>query len=80
MYDHLIQRFSSPLDKLKVLAYKVHTNKCIHFSIQPATIKNNFHYQVPVSQLLGDGSMAAVRFWHDQLFAKPAKHGGCVAW
>ncbi len=28
------------------------------------------------SQLLGGG----VRFWHDQLFCKPAKHGGVVAW
>ncbi|MCA9024516.1 MAG: phytanoyl-CoA dioxygenase family protein [Planctomycetaceae bacterium] len=31
---------------------------------------------VPASQLL-DG---AVRFWHDQLFCKPAHHGGVVAW
>lgn len=31
---------------------------------------------VPASQLLeGD-----VRFWHDQLFCKPARHGGVVAW
>jgi ectoine hydroxylase-related dioxygenase (phytanoyl-CoA dioxygenase family) len=22
----------------------------------------------------------AVRFWHDQLFCKPARHGGVVAW
>jgi ectoine hydroxylase-related dioxygenase (phytanoyl-CoA dioxygenase family) len=29
------------------------------------------------SQLLGDVS---VRLWHDQLFCKPAKHGGVVAW
>ena len=28
------------------------------------------------SQLLG----GPVRFWHDQLFCKPAKHGGVVAW
>jgi len=28
-------------------------------------------------QLLGN---KAVRFWHDQLFCKPAKHGGVVAW
>jgi ectoine hydroxylase-related dioxygenase (phytanoyl-CoA dioxygenase family) len=28
------------------------------------------------SQLLG----GAVRFWHDQLFCKPAQHGGVVAW
>jgi ectoine hydroxylase-related dioxygenase (phytanoyl-CoA dioxygenase family) len=31
---------------------------------------------VPASQLL-DGP---VRFWHDQLFCKPARHGGVVAW
>ncbi|WP_109489315.1 phytanoyl-CoA dioxygenase family protein [Occallatibacter savannae] len=31
---------------------------------------------VAASQLL-DG---AVRFWHDQLFCKPAHHGGVVAW
>jgi hypothetical protein len=29
------------------------------------------------SQLLGNKS---VRFWHDQLFCKPAKQGGVVAW
>lgn len=29
------------------------------------------------SQLLGN---VPVRFWHDQLFCKPAKHGGVVAW
>ncbi len=30
----------------------------------------------PASQLLG----GAVRLWHDQLFCKPAHHGGVVAW
>jgi hypothetical protein len=30
----------------------------------------------PASQLLGGD----VRFWHDQLFSKPARHGGVVAW
>jgi hypothetical protein len=33
-------------------------------------------FTVPASQLLG----GAVRFWHDQLFCKPALHGGVVAW
>jgi ectoine hydroxylase-related dioxygenase (phytanoyl-CoA dioxygenase family) len=33
-------------------------------------------FLVPASQLLG----GAVRFWHDQLFCKPAHHGGVVAW
>jgi ectoine hydroxylase-related dioxygenase (phytanoyl-CoA dioxygenase family) len=46
-------------------------------------IKPGFHdllwhpaITVAASQLLGDG----VRFWHDQLFCKPANHGGVVAW
>jgi ectoine hydroxylase-related dioxygenase (phytanoyl-CoA dioxygenase family) len=46
-------------------------------------IKPAFHdllwnpaFVVPASQLLG----GAVRFWHDQLFCKPAGHGGVVAW
>ena len=33
-------------------------------------------FTVPASQLLA----GAVRFWHDQLFCKPARHGGVVAW
>lgn len=34
-------------------------------------------FVMAASQLLGDKS---VRFWHDQLFCKPARHGGVVAW
>ncbi|WP_188654774.1 phytanoyl-CoA dioxygenase family protein [Yeosuana aromativorans] len=34
-------------------------------------------FVMAASQLLGNKS---VRFWHDQLFCKPAKHGGVVAW
>jgi len=29
------------------------------------------------SQLLGE---IPIRLWHDQLFAKPPRHGGCVSW
>jgi ectoine hydroxylase-related dioxygenase (phytanoyl-CoA dioxygenase family) len=46
-------------------------------------IKPGFHdllwhpaFTVPASQLLG----GPVRFWHDQLFCKPAHDGGVVAW
>ncbi|MFL2870348.1 MAG: phytanoyl-CoA dioxygenase family protein [Pirellulaceae bacterium] len=46
-------------------------------------IGNGFHdllwnpaITVPASQLLG----GSIRFWHDQLFCKPALHGGVVAW
>lgn len=36
----------------------------------------NPRFLAPAAQLLG----GAVRFWHDQLFCKPAGHGGVVAW
>jgi len=37
----------------------------------------NPRFLVAASQLLGN---VTVRFWHDQLFWKPAKKGGVVAW
>jgi ectoine hydroxylase-related dioxygenase (phytanoyl-CoA dioxygenase family) len=71
------------------LFYEYHSNE----SVDPARvlfhalgawrIAAGFHdilwnpaFTVPASQLLG----GAVRFWHDQLFCKPAGHGGVVAW
>src|SRR6476620_7046230 len=71
------------------LWYDYHTNE----SNKPDTVlfhalgawrtRPSFHdilwhpaFTVAASQLLG----GAVRFWHDQLFCKPAKHGGVVAW
>ena len=71
------------------LFYEFHSNE----SADPATvlfhalgawrIAPGFHdllwnpaFLMPASQLLG----GAVRFWHDQLFCKPAHHGGVVAW
>lgn len=36
----------------------------------------NPRFTVPASQLLN----GPVRLWHDQLFCKPAHHGGVVAW
>jgi ectoine hydroxylase-related dioxygenase (phytanoyl-CoA dioxygenase family) len=47
-------------------------------------VTNGFHdvlwnprFLVAASQLLGN---KPIRFWHDQLFYKPAKKGGVVAW
>lgn len=37
----------------------------------------NPSFLMAASQLLGE---RPVRFWHDQLFCKPAHHGGVVAW
>ena len=72
------------------LFYEFHSNE----STDPSTIlfhalgawriTNGLHdvlwnprFLVAASQLLGD---KPVRFWHDQLFWKPAKQGGVVAW
>jgi ectoine hydroxylase-related dioxygenase (phytanoyl-CoA dioxygenase family) len=71
------------------LWYEYHSNE----SAQPGTVlfhalgawrlRPGFHdllwnpaFTMPASQLLG----GSVRFWHDQLFCKPARHGGVVAW
>lgn len=71
------------------LFYEFHSNE----SAEPSTVlfhalgawrvAPGFHdllwnpaFVMPASQLLGGG----VRFWHDQLFCKPARHGGVVAW
>ena len=72
------------------LFYEYHSNE----STDPSTIlfralgawriTTGFHdvlwnprFLVAASQLLGN---KPVRFWHDQLFYKPAKKGGVVAW
>lgn len=73
----------------KELWYEYHTNespnpdKVLFHALGAWRITPGFHdilwhpaFAVAASQLLG----GAVRFWHDQLFCKPAKHGGVVAW
>jgi ectoine hydroxylase-related dioxygenase (phytanoyl-CoA dioxygenase family) len=71
------------------LWYEYHTNESstpdtvLFHALGAWRIEPGFHdalwnpaFTVPASQLLG----GAVRFWHDQLFCKPAHHGGVVAW
>lgn len=50
-----------------------------HWRIMPGfhDVLWNPAFVMAASQLFGN---AAVRFWHDQLFCKPAHHGGVVAW
>ena len=72
------------------LFYEFHSNEStdpnavLFHSLGHWRITEGFHdvlwnpqFLMAASQLLGEKS---VRFWHDQLFCKPAKHGGVVAW
>ena len=59
-------------------------NSVLFHSLGAWRITKGFHdvlwnpaFVMAASQLLGNRS---VRFWHDQLFCKPALHGGVVAW
>ena len=72
------------------LFYEFHSNEAtnpdsvLFHSLGHWRITPGFHdvlwnpaFIVAASQLLRN---KAVRFWHDQLFCKPAHHGGVVAW
>ncbi len=72
------------------LFYEFHSNESsdpqtiLFHALGAWRISNGFHdvlwnprFLVAASQLLGD---KPVRFWHDQLFYKPPKKGGVVAW
>ncbi len=72
------------------LFYEFHSNESsnpdtvLFHSLGQWRLSQGFHdilwnpaFVMAASQLLGEKS---VRFWHDQLFCKPANHGGVVAW
>jgi ectoine hydroxylase-related dioxygenase (phytanoyl-CoA dioxygenase family) len=72
------------------LLYEFHTNestdpgKIVFHALGHWRMTSGFHdvlwnpaFVMAAYQLLGN---KAVRFWHDQLFCKPSKHGGVVAW
>ncbi|NND08432.1 MAG: phytanoyl-CoA dioxygenase family protein [Saprospiraceae bacterium] len=73
---HLFYEFSSneSSDPNSVLFHSLG-----HWRITPGfhDVLWNPAFVMAASQLLGNVS---VRFWHDQLFCKPAAHGGVVAW
>jgi hypothetical protein len=84
-----LRELTEPLHPAHELFYEYHSNessdpaKILFHALGAWRISPAFHdllwhpsFTVPASQLL-DG---AVRFWHDQLFCKPAHHGGFVAW
>ena len=71
------------------LFYEFHSNQStdintvLFHALGAWRITKGFHaflwnpsFVMKASQLLGGN----IRFWHDQLFCKPAKHGGVVAW
>jgi ectoine hydroxylase-related dioxygenase (phytanoyl-CoA dioxygenase family) len=85
-----LDEIKDPAHPLHHLFYEFHSNESrdpnavLFHSLGHWRITQAFHdvlwnpaFVVPASQLLGD---RAVRFWHDQLFCKPAHHGGVVAW
>jgi hypothetical protein len=94
--DEQVDRLLGELEKLMnpaspghELFYEFHSNespdpaKILFHALGGWRITPGFHdllwnpaFLVPATQLL-DGP---VRFWHDQLFCKPAHHGGVVAW
>ncbi len=84
-----LAEFFDPQHAGRELWYEYHTNesadpsRVLFHALGAWRIKPGFHdvlwhpaFTVAASQLLG----GAVRFWHDQLFCKPARHGGVVAW
>jgi ectoine hydroxylase-related dioxygenase (phytanoyl-CoA dioxygenase family) len=84
-----LAEFFDPNHAGRELWYEYHTNESsrpdtvLFHALGAWRIGPGFHdllwhpaFTVAASQLLG----GAVRFWHDQLFCKPARHGGVVAW
>jgi ectoine hydroxylase-related dioxygenase (phytanoyl-CoA dioxygenase family) len=84
-----LEEFFDPSHDGRDLWYEYHSNESgdpnnvLFHALGAWRLRPGFHdvlwnpaFTVPASQLL-DGP---VRFWHDQLFCKPAHHGGVVAW
>lgn len=90
--DHLrreLAELSDPLHTSRALFYEYHSNessdpsRTLFHALGAWRVAEGFHdllwnpaFVVPASQLLG----GPVRFWHDQIFYKPAHDGGVVAW
>ncbi|MET0626004.1 MAG: phytanoyl-CoA dioxygenase family protein [Pyrinomonadaceae bacterium] len=85
-----LEELMSPSHTGRELWYEFHSNesadssRVLFHALGAWRIAKGFHdllwnprFTVPASQLLGG---ASVRFWHDQLFCKPARHGSVVAW
>jgi ectoine hydroxylase-related dioxygenase (phytanoyl-CoA dioxygenase family) len=84
-----LKRLMDPSYPGNSLYYEFHTSeakdpsKVLFHALGAWRITTGFHdilwnpaFTMAASQLLG----GPARFWHDQLFVKPARHGGVVAW
>jgi ectoine hydroxylase-related dioxygenase (phytanoyl-CoA dioxygenase family) len=84
-----LARLMEPEQARNSLFYEYHHNespdagKVLFHALGAWRVSTEFHdllfhpaFTKPASQLLG----GPVRFWHDQLFVKPAKDGAVVAW
>lgn len=84
-----LSKLMNPSEEERNLFYEYNSNesadpnKVLFHALGAWRVSLGFHdllwhpaFVVPASQLLG----GAVRFWHDQLFVKPARHGGVVIW
>lgn len=85
-----LQEIADPDHSGHELYYEFHSNESdnpdtiLFHALGAWRITDGFHdvlwnprFLVAASQLLGN---VPVRFWHDQLFCKPPKQGGVVAW
>ena len=84
-----MEQLVDPSYPAKQLFYEYHSNessdpaRILFHALGAWRVAAGFHdllwnpaFFVSASQLLS----GAVRFWHDQIFYKPAQHGGVVAW
>jgi ectoine hydroxylase-related dioxygenase (phytanoyl-CoA dioxygenase family) len=84
-----LTELTEPSHPANPLFYEYHSNestdpdKTLFHALGAWRVAPAFHdllwnpkFLMPASQLLG----GPVRFWHDQIFYKPARHGGVVAW
>lgn len=85
-----LAEIADPAHPAHELFYEFHSNESadvntvLFHALGAWRVSKSFHdiiwnpaFTLAASQLLGN---KAVRFWHDQLFCKPARHGGVVAW
>jgi ectoine hydroxylase-related dioxygenase (phytanoyl-CoA dioxygenase family) len=85
-----LEEVADPKHPLHDLFHEFHSNESddpntvLFHSLGHWRIAEAFHdvlwnpaFVMAAHQLLGN---QGVRFWHDQLFCKPARHGGVVAW